>query len=47
MLSPKDVGELEVENEKWKMFVLLEQKKHGLLFKKGSEVIHQVQVHAG
>ena len=42
MLDPRNGGNSQLENEKWKVFVLLEQKKHGVVLKKGSEVLHQV-----
>jgi hypothetical protein len=43
MFDPKKGGESQHENEKWKVFVLLEKNKQGLVFTKGSEVLYQVQ----
>ena len=38
----KKGGESQHENEKWKVFMLLEKNKQGLVFQKGSEVLYQV-----
>ena len=43
MIDPRKGGESQHENEKWKVFVLLEQKKHGLVLRKDSEVLYQVR----
>jgi hypothetical protein len=40
MLDPKK--KIESQLEKWKVFVLLRKNKHGLVLKKGSEVLYQV-----
>ena len=42
MLDPRNGGESQNENEKWKMFALLEKNKQGLVLKKDSEVLYQV-----
>ena len=44
MLDPKRRGESQRETEKWKVFVLLEQKKQGLVLNKDSEVLYQVYI---
>lgn len=43
MLDPRNLGFSENENDKWKVFVLLEKNKQHFLFKSGSEVLYQVQ----
>ena len=43
MLDPKNGGDFQNENEKWKAFALLETNKQDLVFKKGSEVLYQVR----
>lgn len=43
MLDPKKGDESEHENDKWKVFVLLEKNKQGLVLNKGSEILYQVQ----
>ena len=42
MLDPKNLGESQLENEKWKVFVLLDKNKQDLVLQKGSEVLYQV-----
>ena len=42
MLDQKNGGECQLQNELWKVFVLLEQKKQGLELQKDSEVVYQV-----
>ena len=42
MFHPKMGGESKHDNEKWKLFVLLERNKQGLVLRKGSEVLYQV-----
>ena len=42
MLDPRNRGDSQLKNGKWKVFVLLEQKKQGLILEKGSEVLYQV-----
>ena len=42
MLGPKMGDESKHKNEKWKIFVLLERNKQGLVLRKGSEVLYQV-----
>ena len=42
MLSPKMGGESQHDNEKWKIYVLLERNKQGLVLRNGSEVLYQV-----
>ena len=47
MLDPRNRGEShQHENEKWKVFVLLEKNKQGVVFKKNSdsEVLYQVHL---
>ena len=43
MLDPIRGDESEHENEKWKVFVLLEKNKQDLVLNKCSEVLYQVQ----
>ena len=38
MLDPNNGG----ERDKWKVFVLLDKNKQGLVLKKGSEILYQV-----
>ena len=42
MFDPWNGDESQHENEKWKVFVLLETNKRGLVLNKGSEVLYQV-----
>jgi hypothetical protein len=42
MLDLSNGDESQHEKQKWKVFVLLPQKKQGLILKKGSEVLYQV-----
>ena len=42
MLDLRRGGESQNENEKWKVFVLLEKNKQGLVLNEGSEVLYQV-----
>ena len=42
MLGQKMGGESKHDNEKWKVLVLLERNKQGLVFRKGSDVLYQV-----
>ena len=42
MFDPGNGGESQTENEKWKVFALLEMSKQGLVLNKGSEVLYQV-----
>ena len=42
MLHPKKEDEFQHKNEKWKVFVLLEKSKQGLVLKEGAEVLCQV-----
>jgi hypothetical protein len=42
MLDPRNGGEIQQHNEKWKVFVLLGKNKHGLTLEKNSEVLYQV-----
>ena len=42
MLDRRSGGESQHETEKWKVFVLLEQNKQGLVLNEGSEVLYQV-----
>ena len=42
MLGTRNGKKSQLENEKWKVFVLLPQNKQGLILKEGSEVLYQV-----
>ena len=42
MLDPRNGGEVQPDNEKWNVFVLLEKNKQGLVLQKNSEVLYQV-----
>ena len=45
MLDPRNGGEVQQHNEKWKVFVLLEKNKQGVILQKNSEVLYQVYIH--
>ena len=45
ILDPRNGGESQSEKEKWKVFVLLERNKQGLILQKNSEVLYQVCIH--
>ena len=44
MLDPRNGGEVQPDNEKWNVFVLLEKNKQGLVLQKNSEVLYQVNM---